>query len=183
MSRIGKQPIIIPEKVSVIIKDGIVTVKNNNLELTQTIPANIKVDLKDNLVLVTKLKETRQAKALHGLTRSLINNMVIGVTKGFRKTLELHGTGFRVVAKGKGIEISLGFSHPVNFEPHEGVKVEVKDQTTIEISGADKQPVGETAATIRNFKTPDPYKGKGIRYQGEIVKLKAGKAAKAAEGN
>jgi large subunit ribosomal protein L6 len=183
MSRIGKQPITIPENVSVIIKENLVTVKNNNLELAQTIPADIKVEVKDNLISVTKLKETRQAKALHGLIRSLINNMVIGVSEGFKKTLELHGTGYRVIAKGKGIEISLGFSHPVIFEPSEGVKVEVKDQTTIVISGADKQMVGETAATIRQFRTPDAYKGKGIRYQGEVVKLKAGKAAKAAEGN
>ena len=183
MSRIGKQPITIPENVSINIEKSLVTVKNNNLTLSQAIPAGIKVENIDNSIIVTKLKETRQTKAFHGLTRSLINNMIIGVTDGYTKTLELHGTGYRVAAKGKGIEISIGFSHPVNFEAPEGVKVEVKDQTTLVISGADKQKVGETDASIRQLKKPDAYKGKGIRYQGELVKLKPGKAAKAAEGN
>jgi large subunit ribosomal protein L6 len=183
MSRIGKQPITIPENVTVTIKEDLVVVKLNNQELSQAIPAGIKVELKDNSVIVTKIKETRQTKALHGLIRSLINNMIIGVSEGFMKTLELQGTGYRVAAKGKGIELSLGFSHPINYEAPEGVKVEVKDQTTLVISGIDKQQVGETAAIIRQFRTPDAYKGKGVRYQGEVVKLKPGKAAKAAEGS
>ncbi len=182
MSRIGKQPITIPENVSINIKDDSVVVKNNNLELSQAIPEGIKVETKDNSVIITRLKETRQVKALHGLIRSLINNMIIGVTEGFQKTLELHGTGYRVAAKGKDIELSLGFSHPVNYQTPEGVKLEVQGQTIIVISGADKQLVGQVAAKIRQFRSPDAYKGKGIRYKGEQVKLKPGKAAKAAEG-
>ena len=182
MSRIGKQPITIKDNVTVTVKDQKVTVKKDQLSLEQAIPNGIKVEVKDNQVIVTKTATTRQTKALHGLVRSLIQNMIIGVTEGYQKTLELHGTGYRVVAKGEGIEMSLGFSHPVTYEASKGVKLEVTNQTTIVISGANKQQVGEVAAKIRQFRTPDAYKGKGIRYLGEVVKLKPGKAAKAAEG-
>lgn len=182
MSRIGKKPITIPDNVIVTIKDQKVTVKKEQTILTQIIPSGIKVDQKDNQIVVTKTTDTRQTKALHGLIRSLIQNMIIGVTDGYNKTLELHGTGYRVAAKGKGIELSLGFSHPVTYEAPEKIKLEVTNQTTIVVTGADKQQVGEVAAKIRQFRTPDAYKGKGIRYLGEVVKLKPGKAAKAAEG-
>ena len=181
MSRIGKQPIIIPENVTVTIKGDEVLVKKDQTQLTQKIPMGIKVKLKDNIVIVSKLKNTKQTKALHGLVRSLIQNMVIGVTEGYKKTLELQGTGFRVAAKGKGIELALGFSHPVVYEAPEGVKLEVTNQTTIIVSSANKQKVGEVAATIRHFKTPDSYKGKGIRYIDEHVRKKEGKKAVASE--
>ena len=126
------------------------------------------------------LKRTKTSKALHGLTRSLIQNMVIGVTQGFTKTLELQGTGYRVKPQGQGIELSLGFSHPIIYQAPAGIKLEVKDQKIITISGPDKQMVGQVAAELRHFRPPDVYKGKGVRYQGETVKLKPGKAAKAA---
>lgn len=182
MSRIGKQPITIPENVTVNIKGSQVEVKKDQSVLTQAIPTGIKVELKDKQVIVTKTSETNQTKALHGLVRSLIQNMVVGVTDGFKKTLELQGTGYRVAAKGSDIELSLGFSHPVTYSPPEGIKLEVQGQTTILVTGLDKQLVGQVAATIRNFRSPDAYKGKGVRYQGEEIKLKPGKTAKAAEG-
>lgn len=182
MSRIGQKPITVPENVTVTIDKDQVTVKKDQLELSQAIPENIKVELKDQVITVTKTKDNRQAKAFHGLIRSLIQNMIIGVTDGYTKTLELQGTGFRVAAKDKGIEMSLGFSHPVKYQAPEGVKLEVQGQTLIVISGANKQLVGEVTAKIKGFKKPDAYKGKGIRYKGEQIKLKPGKAAKAAEG-
>ncbi len=182
MSRIGKKPITIPDNVTVTKTDNKIIVKKDNQQLSQDIPKGLKLEVKDSQVFVTVTDNQRQTKAFHGLIRSLIQNMIIGVTQGYQKTLELHGTGFRVSAKGQGIEMTLGFSHPVVFDPPEGIKLEVTNQTTIVISGVDKQLVGEVAAKIRQSKPPDSYKGKGVRYQGEEVKLKPGKAAKAAEG-
>ncbi|MBU1085572.1 MAG: 50S ribosomal protein L6 [Candidatus Beckwithbacteria bacterium] len=181
MSRIGKQPVIIPKEVTLEIKNDLMTVSSKGNILTQTIPAGIEVTLKDNLATVTVKNSSNQTKAYHGLVRSLLFNMVEGVTKGYSKTLVLEGTGFRVEAKDKGIELSLGFSHPVIYQAPESIKIEVKDNKTIIISGADKQLVGQVAAKIREYKKPDSYKGKGVRYQGEVVKLKPGKSAKAAE--
>lgn len=182
MSRIGKKPINIPEGVSLTVKDGQVSVKSSKAELTQDIPRNISVKLKDNQLVVSRKSDSRQVKALHGLTRSLIANMITGVTQGFTKILELHGTGYRVALKDKGVELSLGFSHPVAYQPPPGVTLEVKDKKLITISGFNKQLVGQAAADIRRLRPPDVYKGKGVRYQDEVVRLKPGKAAKTGEG-
>ena len=182
MSRIGNQLITIPEDVTVTIidNDSTVSVKSGKLELTQALPSTIKLEIKNNQIKVIPQNPSRQTRALHGLTRSLIANMIIGVTKGYEKVLELHGTGYRVAKKGDGIELSLGFSHPVEFQFPPGITLELKGNNIIKISGPDKQLVGQTAANIRASRPPDAYKGKGIRYQGETVHLKPGKAAKAA---
>ncbi|MEA3355402.1 MAG: 50S ribosomal protein L6 [Patescibacteria group bacterium] len=181
MSRIGNQPVIIPKEVTLDIKDKLLTVSSKGVTLTQNIPTGIKVTLKDNIASVSVKKPTNQTKAFHGLVRSLLFNMVEGVIKGYSKTLKLEGTGFRVETKDQAIKLSLGFSHPIIYQAPDSIKVELKDNKTIIISGPDKQLVGQVAAKIREFKKPDPYKGKGIRYQDEVVKLKPGKAAKAAE--
>lgn len=181
MSRIGKQPVTIPEGVTFKLEGSQMIVTAKNTTLTQSIPDGINVTVKDNQAIVTIKTPSKKTKAFHGLVRSLLANMIQGVTEGYSKTLELEGTGFRVEAKGDSIELSLGFSHPVVFKAPESIKVEVKDNKTIVVSGADKQLVGQVAAKIRDFKKPDSYKGKGVRYQGEVVKLKPGKAAKAAE--
>ncbi len=180
MSRIGQQPILIPDSIQISLTADQVTAKSASAELKQTIPLGIGVKLVDKQILVSPKAATRQSKALHGLTRSLIANMIIGLTQGYTKTLELQGTGYRVAPKGNGIELSLGFSHPVVFEAPQTVKLEVKDDKFIIVSGPDKYLVGQVAANIRRFRPPDAYKGKGVRYQGEVVKLKPGKAAKAA---
>lgn len=182
MSKIGKKPIPVPKDVTVTIKNDQVTVKSSKAELSQAIPRGIKVALKDNQVIVTVKSDSRKTKALHGLIRSLIANMITGVTQGFSQTLELHGTGYRVNPKDKGIELALGFSHPITYQPPSEIDLEVKDQKIIIIKGFDKQLVGQVAANIRQFKPPDAYKGKGVRYQDETVRLKPGKAAKAGEG-
>ncbi|MFC1627098.1 50S ribosomal protein L6 [Patescibacteria group bacterium] len=181
MSRIGQQPIDIKQGVTAEIKDGQITIKASKGELSQPIPKGIKAEIKDNQILVTRKSDSKEHKSLHGLVRSLIFNMIEGVTDGFQKVLELEGTGYRVNQTGDTIELSLGFSHPVTFKAPEGIKLEVKDQKVITVSGQSKQLVGQTAAKIRDFRKPDSYKGKGVRYQGEVVKLKPGKAAKGAE--
>lgn len=181
MSRIGQQPIIIPDNLIVTISRGLITVKSPSQELTQPIHRDIKVSQKDNTLTVAVVRTSRQSKALHGLTRSLIANMISGLVKDFTKTLEIQGTGFRVTPKGAGIELALGYSHPVVFNPPPGIKLEIKDTKYIVVSGADKYLVGQVAASIRHFRSPDAYKGKGIRYLDELVRLKPGKAAKAAE--
>lgn len=180
MSRVGAKPIPIPESVTVTVVGKVITVKASKGELAQILPAAVKVAVADNHILVSVKPVTDQNRALHGLFRSLINNMIIGVTAGFSKTLELTGTGFRVNLKDKDIELSLGFSHPVVFVTPEGITLAVKDQKIITVIGADKQLVGQVAANIRKLRPPDAYKGKGVRYQDELVKLKPGKAAKAA---
>lgn len=181
MSRIGLQPIIIPDNLTVTISRGLISIKSKDQELTQPIHRDIKVSQKDNILTVAVVRPSRQSKALHGLTRSLIANMVSGLVKDFTKTLEIQGTGFRVAPQGAGIELALGYSHPVVFNPPPGIKLEIKETKYIVVSGADKYLVGETAAKIRRFRSPDAYKGKGIRYLDELVRLKPGKAAKAAE--
>ena len=180
MSRIGKQPVIIPQGVTVTVAAGLVTVKSASAELSQAIPTGIKVMIKDNQVICEPISKTEDVSALHGLIRSIIFNLVLGVTKGFTKTLEIQGTGYRVKPSGNGIELSLGYSHPVIYNPPTGIKLEIKDNKFIVVSGPDKHLVGQVAANIKKFRRPDAYKGKGIRYQGEIIKLKPGKAAKAA---
>lgn len=182
MSRIGKKPVTIPQGVTVTVKDGQVMVKSSQTELSQKIPLGIEVKVKDNQVVIMRKSDSRQAKALHGLIRSLIANMMTGVIDGFQKILELHGTGYRVNPKGKGIELSVGFSHLITYEPPQGITLEVKDRKILVIKGFDKQLVGQVASNIRQFRPPDAYKGKGIRYQDELVRLKPGKAAKTGEG-
>jgi len=177
MSRIGKLPVTILKGVDVKQGDGTLNVKGPKGELTLDVHPDMSVAVEEGEILVTRPSDAKQHKALHGLTRSLIANMVEGVTEGFTKTLEIVGVGYRADAKGKGITLSLGFSHPIEYVPADGVKLECPNQTTIVISGIDKQKVGQTAAEIRSFRPPEPYKGKGVRYQGEHVRRKAGKTA------
>lgn len=179
MSRIGKLPIPVPAGVEVKIDGSTVSVKGPKGELTETFNKNMTISMNDdNQVIVERPNDERQNRALHGLTRSLINNMVIGVSEGYSKTLELVGVGYRASLKGDKLEMTLGYSHPVDVQAAEGIKFECPDATTIIISGVDKQLVGQTAAEIRSLRAPEPYKGKGIRYQGEHVRRKEGKAAK-----
>ncbi len=178
MSRIGKKPVPVPAGVEVKIDGSTVTVKGPKGELSQAFSPVISIALEEGQVVVTRPNDEREARSLHGLTRTLINNMVVGVTEGYVKKLELHGVGYRAQLKGKNLELSLGYSHPVLVEPEEGITFEVPSNTQIVISGINKQRVGETAAVIRSKRPPEPYKGKGIRYEGEHVRRKLGKAAK-----
>ena len=182
MSRIGRQPVSIPENVTVKIEKNEVKVVGPKGELIQAIRSEIKVEIKDNQVLVTPKKESKVARSLHGLIRTLIANMIHGVTEGWSKTLKLVGTGYRVQKEGEKIVLSLGFSHPVEFKPIEGIELEVEGKETIKVSGIDKALVGQVAALIRSARPPEPYKGKGIRYEGEVVRRKPGKAAKVGSG-
>jgi len=179
MSRVGLQPIEIPEGVTVKEDGGKIEVSGVLGKLEWKFRPEIKVKIQNGLVLVKRDKDTKVAKSLHGLTRSLIANMIIGVNKGWEKKLEIQGTGYRAKAEGERLVLSLGFSHPVVIEPVEGIKFEVDGNNKIKIFGTDKILVGNTAAKIRGTKPPDAYKGKGVRYEGEIVKLKPGKAGKA----
>ena len=178
MSRIGKLPITVPGGVEIKIDGQRVSVKGPKGELSLVVANPIRVALEDGQVLVTRPDDERASRALHGLTRTLINNDIIGVTEGYAKQLEVVGTGYRVQQKGAGLELALGFSHPVLFDAPEGVTIAVEGNTKISVSGISKQAVGETAANIRKLKKPEPYKGKGIRYAGENVRRKAGKAGK-----
>jgi large subunit ribosomal protein L6 len=178
MSRIGRLPIDIPAGVDVVIDGQSVTVKGPKGELSLVVAAPIKVALEENQVLVTRPDDERESRSLHGLTRSLINNQIIGVTQGYSKGLEIVGTGYRVAQKGSGVEFALGFSHPVNVEPPAGISFSVEGNNKVTVTGIDKQAVGEVAANIRKIRKPEPYKGKGIRYAGEVVRRKAGKSGK-----
>lgn len=178
MSRIGKQPITIPEKVTVREDRGELIVEGPLGKLKQKIHPEILIEIKDDKISFKRKKETGMAKAMHGTIRSLVANMIEGVAKAFGKTLEIHGTGYRAKIKEGRLMIEVGFSHPVTVAPPEGIKFELKGEKEIKVSGIDKQLVGNVAAQIRKIKKPEPYKGKGIRYQGEVVKLKPGKAAK-----
>ena len=178
MSRIGQAPIAIPSGVDVTIEGRMVKVKGPKGELTRTVPATISVQQVDGQLLVARPDDERDNRALHGLTRSLVNNMVIGVTDGFRKQLEIVGVGYRAEAQGDGIRLALGFSHPVVVKAPEGIAFEVPVPTQIVVTGIDKEVVGQVAADIRSIRKPEPYKGKGVRYQGERVLRKAGKAGK-----
>jgi large subunit ribosomal protein L6 len=178
MSRIGKLPITVPGGVDIKIAGQQVTIKGPKGELTLVVAEPIRVALEEGQVLVTRPDDERASRALHGLTRTLINNDIIGVTEGYAKQLEVVGTGYRVQQKGNGLELALGFSHPVLFDAPEGVTLAVEGNTKISVSGISKQAVGEVAANIRKLKKPEPYKGKGIRYAGENVRRKAGKAGK-----
>ena len=178
MSRIGRLPIAIPSGVDVTINGREVHVKGPKGELSLEVSAPIDVQQNDGVITVTRPSDEGDIRALHGLSRSLIANMVTGVTEGYRKTLEIVGVGYRVQAKGNGVEFSLGYSHPVPVTPPDGVTLRVETPTRLVVEGIDKQQVGEVAANIRKLRKPDPYKGKGVRYAGEQVRRKVGKAGK-----
>jgi large subunit ribosomal protein L6 len=178
MSRIGRLPVVIPSGVDVSINGRSVSVKGPKGELSLEVPAPIEVNQQDGVIHVTRPSDEGEIRALHGLSRSLIANMVTGVTDGYRKTLEIIGVGYRVQAKGKDLEFALGFSHPVPVAAPAGITFRVETQTRFVVEGIDKQQVGEVAANIRKLRKPDPYKGKGVRYQGEQVRRKVGKAGK-----
>jgi large subunit ribosomal protein L6 len=177
MSRIGRQPIELPAGVMVAISPGRVQVNGPLGELSQTVPTRMRVERKENEVVVTRPTERGDDRALHGLTRTLIANMVEGVTKGFEKQLEIQGVGYRAQLKGTDLELAVGFSHPVVVKPRQGITFEVPVPTQILVKGIDKQMVGQTAAEIRKVRPPEPYKGKGIRYVDEQVRRKVGKRA------
>ncbi len=174
MSRIGRKPVVIPAGVKVTVADGNVSVEAKE-KLSIAIPPMVAVEVKDDQVLVTRNDESRESGAMQGLARSLINNMVIGVTEGYKKELQIIGVGFRAKLAGSKLNLSLGFSHPIEFNVPKGITLKVEGDTKITIEGADKQLVGEVAATIRRYKKPEPYKGKGIRYVDEQVTIKEGK--------
>ena len=179
MSRIGRMPIPLPAGVTANINGSSVTVQGPKGTLTMDVPEPISVALGDDgALVVTRPNDERDAKARHGLSRTLIANMVIGVTDGYVKTLELVGTGYRVTAKGQDLEFALGFSHPITVKAPDGITFAVESPVKFSVSGIDKQKVGEVAANIRKLRKPEPYKGKGVRYEGEIIRRKAGKAGK-----
>lgn len=177
MSKIGRKPLALPSGVTVTVQGEQVIVKGPKGELKAPLLSNLQVVVEGEEVKVTRNSEERQVKAFHGLLRSLLENHIEGVTNGYKKTLKLIGTGYRVSAKGKGLTLALGFSHPVDVAPLEGVNIKAEGNDTIIVEGIDKQLVGQMAADIRRLKPPEPYKGKGIRYEDEVVRRKQGKAA------
>ena len=179
MSRIGKLPITVPSGVDVAIEERVVTVKGPKGTLSHTVAAPITVEKNDGVIEVKRPDDERYSRSLHGLTRTLINNMVVGVTEGYEKKLEIVGVGYRVLAKGPTqLEFQLGYSHPITFNAPEGITFTVEGPTKFGVQGIDKQLVGETAANIRKLRKPEPYKGKGVRYAGEQIRRKVGKAGK-----
>lgn len=176
MSRIGKLPVTIPSGVTVTLEEGnVVRVKSNKGELTEKIPSEIEVAIEDGVINVKRSSDNKNDRAMHGLSRALIANMVTGVTEGFSKTLEVIGVGYRVQKSGNKLVINVGYSHPVEVPEENGIKLDVEGTNIIKVSGISKQVVGQTAAEIRGIRPPEPYKGKGIRYQGETVLRKVGK--------
>ena len=178
MSRIGRLPIDVPGTVTVTIEGQDVTVKGPKGELSLTVANPIEVKLEEGQVLVTRPDDERASRSLHGLTRTLIANQIIGVTDGYSKGLEVVGTGYRVQAKGNSVEFALGYSHSITVDPPAGITFEVEGNNKLTVRGIDKQAVGEVAANIRKLRKPEPYKGKGVRYAGEVVRRKAGKSGK-----
>ncbi len=178
MSRIGKLPIEIPGGVEIKTDNGLVTVKGPKGTLSRQVSTEMKLEQQGNTLLVTRPSDERKHRALHGLTRTLINNMVVGVTTGFTRNLIIEGVGFRAEMKGKALVLNLGYSHPIYFYPPDEVEIKVPQPTRIEISGINKELVGQVAAKIRSFRKPEPYKGKGVRYEDEVVRRKAGKTGK-----
>jgi large subunit ribosomal protein L6 len=179
VSRIGKKPVVIPKGVKVQVKDGAVTVTGPKGELGAQLHPSITVDVTAEHLQVNRPSDEKAMRALHGLWRALIQNMVKGVTDGYTRKLELVGVGYRAEIKGSKLQLALGFSHPILFKPPTGIKIEAPTQTNIVITGIDKQLVGQVAAKIRSFRPPEPYKGKGVKYEGEAIRRKAGKAAAA----
>lgn len=179
MSRVGRLPIAIPSGVTVTVTpENVVTVKGPKGELVKAMHKDITIAVEDAQVVVTRPNDAKQNRALHGLTRALINNMIIGVNQGFSKTLELIGVGYRAQLQGKKLVMNLGYSHPVEIEPAEGITFETPAATKVVISGIDKQLVGAAAADIRKWRKPEPYKGKGIKFEGEVIRRKEGKTGK-----
>lgn len=181
MSRVGRKPILIPKGVTVAVEGQAVRVEGPKGKLSRVVPAALTVSLQDSRLLVQRSSDHRTVRALHGLTRALLANMVQGVTEGFEKKLEIVGIGYRAQLQGKALQLALGYSHPVIFPLPEGIQAEVDKQTSVTIRGADKELVGQTAAKLRALRKPDPYKGKGIRYVGEMIRRKVGKKAAAAK--
>ena len=178
MSRIGKRPISIPQKVTVTIEGQQVAVKGPKGELSRTLPNEVVVEQEGETLLVKRRDESRAARQRHGLSRTLVANMVEGVSQGFQRRLEIQGVGYRAQVQGRNLVLSVGYSHPVQIEPPDGVQMAVENNTNVVVSGIDKEIVGNIAARIRAVRPPEPYKGKGIRYAGEFVRRKAGKAGK-----
>ncbi len=178
MSRVGKLPVPVPSGVTVTLEDGRCVVKGPKGTLEHEVHPKVRVSLDDGQVVVTRPADAPEHRSLHGLTRALIANMVTGVTDGFRRTLEIQGTGYRAEVRGKNLVLTVGFSHPVEMEPLEGATFELETPTRLHVTGIDKQVVGQQAALVRRVRPPEPYRGKGIRYQGEYVRLKAGKSGK-----
>ncbi|WP_410604432.1 50S ribosomal protein L6 [Amycolatopsis sp. lyj-90] len=178
MSRIGKLPVAVPSGVEVTIEGQQIKVKGPKGTLEHVIAEPITVEHADGTLQVKRPDEERNSRALHGLTRTLVNNLVVGVTEGYEKKLEIHGVGYRVQAKGSDLEFALGYSHPVKIEAPEGITFKVETPTRFSVSGIDKQKVGQIAAVIRKLRRPDPYKGKGLRYEGEKIRRKVGKTGK-----
>ncbi len=176
MSRIGRMPIDIPAGVTVDLKDHTITVKGPKGELVREVHPDMQVAIEDNVMTVSRPSDDKNHRSLHGLTRALLANMVTGVSTGFSKTLEISGVGYRAAMQGNKLALTLGFSHPVEVVPPAGITIEVPAPNKIIVSGADKAVVGELAANIRKWRQPEPYKGKGIRYEGEVVRRKAGKS-------
>ena len=178
MSRIGNKPVVIPAGVTVDIKDHTVTVKGPKGELSHTFNHNISLEQKEGEVVFTRPDDSKENKTIHGTTRAVFNNMVVGVTEGFQRELELIGVGYRAQLQGKKLVLNVGYSHPVEFTPEQGLEIEVPSNTKVIVKGYDKQKVGELAANIRGVRPPEPYKGKGIRYVDEYVRRKEGKTGK-----
>ncbi len=179
MSRIGKLPIEVPADVTVTLgENNVVTVKGPKGELKNTFNSDIKIEQEGNIITLIRPSEAKEHRSIHGTTRSLLNNMIIGVSKGFERSLELVGVGYRAQLQGQKLVLNVGYSHPVEFTPEEGVQIEVPENTKVTIRGIDKERVGALASNIRQVRPPEPYKGKGIRYQGERVRSKEGKTGK-----
>jgi large subunit ribosomal protein L6 len=181
MSRIGKLPVSVPSGVNVDIKGDEVRVKGPKGELSQKMLQHVAVKLEDGKVIVERKGDAKEHRAAHGLTRTLVNNMIEGVSKGFRKSLEIQGVGYRAAKSGEGLNLTLGYSHPVSYKPPKGITISVEGTNKIHVEGIDKQQVGQVAAEIRNLRPPEPYKGKGVRYAAEVIRKKLGKAGKAAK--
>jgi large subunit ribosomal protein L6 len=179
MSRIGKLPVAVPSGVNVTLADSTVTVTGPKGTLSQRVLPVVEIRVDDGQVLVARKNDDKSGRSAHGLTRTLVANMIEGVTKGFRKSLELQGVGYRVAKAGDALNFSLGFSHPVSYQPPEGITFTVEGTNRVHVDGIDKQRVGQVAAELRNLRPPEPYKGKGIRYEREVIRKKLGKAGKA----
>jgi large subunit ribosomal protein L6 len=178
MSRVGKKPIEIPAGVTVTNENNFVTVKGPKGELSRTFHQDIQINIEDNVITIARPSDAKEHRALHGTTRAVLSNMVEGVSKGFERSLDLIGVGYRAAKQGKKLVLNVGYSHPVEIEPEEGIEVEVPTNTKVIVKGTDKERVGALAANIRGVRPPEPYKGKGIRYEGEFVRRKEGKTGK-----